>query len=131
MDIKIAALRSLQTITFLVIVILAWLYHIMWKDFVFTSVILGVAIVYLVLQIRMPFNLDPDEKNRTIVRITLLLWIFILNLLLNDTPYEKIWFYFVFISIVLLILLDWRQILGSLSRFLKSVKLVVEYYLSK
>lgn len=134
MHIKIVALRFMQLITFLTILILAGLFHIIWKDFVLTLAILGVAIIYLVLQIKMPFNLNSEEKNRAIIRITLLCWILILNLLFSyvkDTSYGNIWIYLIWIPLVLLLLLEWRTILESLSRFQKFIKLVIEYYLLK
>jgi hypothetical protein len=138
MNIKITALRFLQVITFLTILILAGLFHIAWGEFVFTFLILGVAITFLVVQINVFSNLD-SEKNWVIVRGIVLSWIFILYLLFFyfiETPHRKIWIYLIWIPFFLLFLCiiitgEWREILRSLSRFFKSIKLVLEYYLSK
>jgi hypothetical protein len=139
MHIKITALGFLQLITFLTILVLAGLFHITWKELVFTFLILGVAITYLVVQIKIFQNLDSERKNRVIIRGIILSWIFIFYLLFFyfiDTPYRKIWIYLIWIPFILFLLWiittgEWRELLEPISRFLKFIKLTLEYYLLK
>ena len=139
MCMKITVLGFLRFITFIAFLVLAGLFFIVRKEFIFTLMMLGLAVIYLIVQSRTPLNMSPQEEKRTIIAGIASAWTSILCLLFFcfvDTLYREILLYLIWIPFALLLLWliitgEWRKILESLSRSLKFIKFAVEYYLSE
>lgn len=110
---KITAVIIFQFITFLVLLLLAGLFFIFWGEIVVTLAVLGLAIVYLVIQTKNPFHLFDGEERKAIAGRLASIWTTIFVMLyfcLMNTPYGRIWLYLMWVPITLLLL--WIMVVG-------------------
>jgi len=136
---KITVLGLIQFMTFIAFLVLAGLFFIVRKDFVFALAVLGLAVIYLIVQSRALLDMSPQEKKRTIIAGLASAWTVIIYMLFFcfvDTPYREIWLYLIWIPFALLLLWlilsgEWKEFLKPLSRFFKFINFALEYYLSK